>query len=182
MHQDSLWRRGTRQLGNDLLKATLTSVETKKRMKNSKFYYQCLAHYTKETSDSSIDAITDSNLPDDELSLHRIVIVYQQVSHGQELSSISSEQVTLTFASATVNTWLCVGGKHQLLHLLVPMHSLERRRVEIIYQFSTTAPELKYNQQLFPEGNLALNLPVHNQAVVASSRQTVTKTCQHENQ
>jgi len=73
-------------------------------MKNSKFYYQCLAHYTKETSDSSIDAITDSNLPDDELSLHRIVIVYQQVSHGQELSSISSEQVTLTFASATVNT------------------------------------------------------------------------------
>ena len=53
-----------------------------------------LKSHTEEISDSSIDALTDVNLPDDELSLDRIIKLHQQ---SPKISSIyiSSEQVTL---------------------------------------------------------------------------------------
>ena len=142
-------------------------------IKNSKYYFPCLPtqqillsmsadsqENTKETHDNCINTFADTNLPDDDLSISQIIDLHRQVS----------QDIEYTLRTSDTNFWLCYYKYLTLYRRIISKcrgtntrcftcYCLctvwKRRGVEIICQSCIAAPELKYNQQLFPEGNLA---------------------------
>ena len=112
-----------------------------------------------ETNDNCISSQTDANLPDAELSVDQLIKLHQQVSQDIEykLRTINTKFRLCYYKYLTLYRRIIskCRGQAPVASLALPMHSLEKIGVEIICQSCMTTPELKYNQQLFPEGNLA---------------------------
>ena len=131
-------------------KAAQTSTETKRRiMMNSKYYFQCPTYKKAILRKAMTTASMHLKRPICQMMRYQLTKSLSFTNKSPKMLSTSSEQVTLTSGSATINTWLCIGesfesegDKLQLLPLLLPMQSLEKRGVEIICQYYITAPRL----------------------------------------